>query len=253
MYRMIRADIYHDAEGNIKTDFEYDFHGGIPVRQQGKGKGVNSSPYTISKGKILQYDVYSVYPYRGEEQAQILKEIKTGKMDPVDYDKWLKWTAEYIETDVMKRDTDYIITPASSSNLIYDIAMEVSSISSVGWISDAFIKNPVSAITLEFPEGVSEKTVEAAQKLLDSMIKNGKFESKLAGPQRKGLLKYFRNVFRHDEKCVGLLKGKNVMVLDDSISSKGTFLNIFQVCDDVYQVADCYGVTIFKHAKSIRH
>lgn len=253
MVRMIRADIYHDEEGNLKTDFNYDFHNGIPVKYKGKGRGDKSGPYKISKGSILQYDVYSVYPYRGDSQAAMLKEIKQGKMNPADYEQWLKETAKYIDDEIMERmNTDYILTPASSSNLIYDMALELSSSSSVGWISDAFVKNPVDRITLKFPDNASDETIQMTEKLLNDMRKHGKFESKIAGPQRKGYLKYFRNVFRHDEKCVDLLRGKNVAVLDDSISSKGTLFNIFQVCDDVYEVNDCYGITIFKHMKELK-
>lgn len=64
------------------------------------------------------------------------------------------------------------------------------------------------------------------------------------------MLKFFRDVYREDETYVDQLEGKRVAVLDDSMTSKSTMMNIFDVCDYLYDTSYAYGVTIFKKTGS---
>lgn len=49
-----------------------------------------------------------------------------------------------------------------------------------------------------------------------------------------------------------MLEGQKVVVLDDSITSKATMSNIFDVCDYLYDTSEAYGITIFKKTGSSR-
>ena len=168
-------------------------------------------------------------------------------MDPDLYDEWLDVTSRYVWHQIVKLNRpDIILTPQSSSSLVVDFAEKVSDYANVEFLPHAFIKNPVDDIIIKCPEGVNapDRALAQAQKVLDYIKQTGKFEAKSVPKQ---LLKFFRNLYRNDEEYVDLLKGKKVAVIDDSMTSRATMFNIFDVCDYVYEAADSYGITIFKH------
>lgn len=250
MYRMIRSDIYVNDQGELDIDYESQSHGGLSTKvgkaKSKTGSNFDAAPY-ITSDKILNgHTVYSVYPFSGDNQVDLFKRVKRGEMNPQLYDEWLDYTARYINQAIISKNRpDVIVIPESSSNLVLDLARKVSKYAKIEYLPHAFIKNPVDNITLSISEG--DPGYEATMKVLNKIKQNGFFEAKLV-PKR--MLKFFRNIYTNDEKYVDMLEGQKVAVIDDSMTSKSTMMNIFDVCDYIYNTADAYGVTIFKHSKA---
>lgn len=255
MYRYIRSDIYYKKDGTLDIDYYNDNHGGIPTKLGKKGKDRTSgSPYLIEKDKYLNgHIVYSVYPFKGSNYVQIFKDIKQGKMDPELYDEWLEYTARYIFNEIMlKNRPDIIAVPESSSPLALDLAKHISKRSGIAYLPHAFKKNPVEDIIIQLPEDgadsdKSEGRLKIAEKVLEQIKKKGVFESKSVP---KKVLKLFRNIYTNDDEYIDLLWHAKVAVVDDSISSKSTMMNIFDVCDYLYETSESYGITLFKKVGS---
>lgn len=244
MYRVIRSDIYRNDEGKLTIDYYNDHHGGISTR---KGKDRVGTPYFTNDAQFLNgHPVYSVYALRSKDDVELYKGLKKKDLELGTYDKWVKLTAEYIWSAIVwKNKPDVIAVPQSSSTLAHDIAVELSKIAKVDCINNAFKKNPVSEITIEIPDNLNlpDSTLQALERILDRIQVKGKFEAKSVP---KKFLKFFRNVYTNDESYEDLIYNRKVLVIDDSMSSKSTMANIFDVCDRVYQSSDCYGVTVFK-------
>ena len=253
MYRMIRSDIYRNDEGELDIDYEQDTHGGITTQRGASKDRYNPGrPYKSADSLLNGHTVYSVYAFTGDDYVSIFKDIKKGRMDRKLYREWLVYTAEYIYSTVLRKDMpDIIAIPESSSNLVEDLAMTIRAMYNIKYLPFAFHKNPVSKITLEIPQNVkiSKDALTSAQKVLDKIKSQGYFEAKLV-PKR--MLKFFRNIYTNEEDYIDLLEGKKVVVLDDSMTSRATMSNIFDVCDHIYNTAESYGVTIFKKTGSHR-
>lgn len=255
MKRVIRSDIFYGQDGNLDVDFYQDQHGGIttvPGKTHRKQDQFANEPY-IAQDKLLNgHKVYSVYAFTGDNYVDIFKGLKQGKMEKTIYREWVQYTADYIWGEILSKDRpDIIAVPQSSSSLVEDVAKATvrSSQYTIEYLPNAFIKNPVSDITIEDPNGfpLTESVKKSAVKVLEQIRRKGVFESK-AVPKR--LLKFFRNIYTNDDEYVELLEGKKVAVLDDSMTSKSTMMNIFDVCDYLYDCAESYGVTIFKKSGS---
>lgn len=247
MYRVIRSDVYRTPSGELDIDYYNQKHGGITTKL---GKGKESTPYITQDSFLNGHAVYSVYPFTGDDYVSIFKDIKKGNLDKELYDEWLDYTARYIYSQVIRTDKpDLIVIPQSSSSLVEDLAKQVSSISHIDYLPNAFQKNPVEDIVIKVPNGmnVPQSAFAAMNKVLDHIKQTGQFEAKLV-PKR--MLKFFRNIYKGDVKYAELLAGKHVAVFDDSMTSKATMANIFDVCDYVYNTASSYGVTIFKKVGS---
>lgn len=245
MYRYIQSDIYYDND-QLKIDWDRDDHNGITLN---KGKNKHGDPYVAKSQDLGGHQIFSVYPYRGDEHVRIYKGIKHGELSVEDYRDWLYDVAVYIyDHIIMNNRPDILAVPVSSSPLIEDVAKEICRISKgrLDYLPDAFKKNPVDKITIDIPDGFASEHpafVKKAQAAFNKMQESGVFEAKST---YKPALKFYRNIYTGDEKYLSKLKGKAVAVLDDSMSSKTTMINILDVCDNVYQTSDCYGITIFK-------
>lgn len=249
MFRMIRSDIYYDKAGELDIDYYKDNHRGIPIKQ---GRDAKNVPYITADKLLNGHKVYSVYSFgKGDDYVGIFKDIKKGSMNRELYDEWINHTAFYINSTIfpVTGRPDIIAVPQSSSNLINDLAKELTRLSGIDYLPNAFIKNPVDEIIIDIPEGVkvSESALKSAEKALDRIRQIGKFEAK-AVPKR--MLKFFRNIYTDDDGYVDILRGKKLAVLDDSITSKATMMNIFDVCDYLYETAESFGITIFKKTGS---
>lgn len=250
MYRMIRSDIYVNDEGEIDVDYMSQSHGGLSTkvgRSKSKtGSQFDAAPYITSDKLLNGHTVYSVYPYGGDDQVELFKRIKKGDMDKNLYDEWLDYTARYISQAIIRTNRpDILVIPESSSSLVLDLARKVSKYARIDYLPHAFIKNPVDKITLSISKG--DPGYDSTMKVLDKIRKNGSFEAKLV-PKR--MLKFFRDIYTNDDKYENMLEGKKVAVIDDSMTSKATMMNIFDVCDYLYGTSDAYGITIFKHSNS---
>lgn len=257
MYRMIRSDIYLGDDGKVYFDKSNDLRGGIQVADRTYGKlqrdglrdnSKRKDPFKSEDELLNGHTVYSVYPIRNDYHVDIFKRIKSGDMDRLDYNDFVESTASYINSQIIRLNRpDIILTPQSSSRFINDVADAVSKASRIGNLPHAFKKNPVTDILLVFPEesNIPLSTKQACEKILDRIHDQGFFEAKLV-PKR--MLKFFKNIYTDDEEYEDVLSGLKVAVLDDSMTSRATMANIFDVCDYLYETSpDSYGITVFKH------
>lgn len=247
MVRVIRSDIYVNDEGELDVDYMDQSHGGITTRP-GKSRSKSNSlfdaePYVASDTLLNGHIVYSVYPFSGDSHVDIFKKIKRGEMNKSLYYEWLNFTARYIQQAILsKNKPDLIVVPESSSNLIVDLAAEISRNTGLDYLPHAFKKNPVEDITINLKEG--DPAYKSAAIVLQRIKDAGRFEAKNVPKQ---MLKFFKDIYTVDDDYIDILEGQRVAVLDDSMTSKATMSNIFDVCDYLYETEDAYGITIFKH------
>lgn len=250
MFKYIKSDMYYGDDDVLKLDWANDNHGGIPLKQ---GKNAKGDPYVTKSTDLGGHEVYSVYPYNGDAHVAIFKGLKKGKIGIDDYRDWLNEVAIYIYDHILRQKgmyPDIIAVPASSSSLVEDVAKEIRKVSSgaIDYLSNAFRKNPVDQIVIDIPDKIAEANptfVKKAQQSFDKMQASGVFEAKSV---YKPALKFYRNIYRGEDSYIDQLEDKVVAVLDDSMSSRMTMMSILDVCDNVYHVKDCYGVTVFKRS-----
>lgn len=245
MYKMIRSDIYRRDDGSLDIDYYNQNHGGISTR---RGRNKRNDPYVTHDALLNGHTVYSVYCFSGDDYVSIFKDIKQGNWNIESYSEWIDFTARYIVEHILRHDMpDILVIPESSSNLVVDLAKSVSKYAKLSYLPHAFIKNPVDKITLNISE--DDPGYQSVMKVLTRIRQNGSFEAKLV-PKR--MLKFFKDIYTNDDKYANMLEGQKVVVLDDSITSKATMSNIFDVCDYLYGTSEAYGITIFKKTGSSR-
>jgi hypothetical protein len=252
MYRYIRSDIYFQDDNTLDIDYYNQNHKGISTLPGKGSKKINQAltdrPCYETDSKFLEgHTVYSVYPYK-HAQSDIIRALKKGLLNSDDYFEWIESTASYIVSSIIsKNKPDILLCPASSSNLVFDVANEISKQSGIQLLDNAFIKNPVSQITLDIDE--SHKAYPIAVKALDNVVKQGKFEAKRVPKQT---LKFFKNIYRGDSAYADIVSGKDVAIIDDSMSSSSSMMNMMDVCENVYNVNSVYGITVFKRVGSFK-
>jgi hypothetical protein len=212
----------------------------------GKGKEFNPFQKKISStGKII-YSVYNV-----KESTPVLKAIKSfdsqNATNIKDYQSFLKRTAIFISSRIFKEvKPDVVITPKSSSNILNDIIKELQNISPhIIFLQEKFKKivDP-EQIKIDYDNpSITPKIIDRLENILRKAKRDGYFQLKAALPQnRKFLQNYFELI---DDYKYEKIEGKNIILLDDVVSSGSTFDEMMRILEQ-YAPNEISGVTIFK-------
>ena len=205
----------------------------------GKGKFV---PY-VAKGKnLLGYKVYSVYKYK--DNAKTLKALKKQnkvKMDDKEYDQFLNRTALYLQSKIIPKKTDVIITPQSSSFILDDLIDNLENrLPHIKFIKSGFEKNKLEDIKIS--KDVPNKGIkELLEKLIERSKKLGYLEIKKVPKQ---YTKFITNFFKSNIKQK-YIDDKNVVIIDDMMSTGFTFKEAFKNIL-TYSPKNITGISLFK-------
>lgn len=110
----------------------------------------------------------------------------------------------------------------SSSDLASDIAYKIKSMlpdTSIKYINNSVFKN-IDNIKLDTAgEKISEKEIQALQKLIDKVKNTGEFSIKKIHPRHR---KFFTNWIKINKDSIKNITDKNIILFDDYITSGAT-------------------------------
>ena len=187
-------------------------------------------PYT-KRVEGMPLTALSLYTSKGADATNILKKLKAMKVDKNAYSQFLTRSAVYATRVIRDLKIDVIVTPRSSSSLTHDFAEKLSERNpGITFMLDSFVKaDDPSKITIsdEFKK-LSDSTFKKLEGSIRRGVKLGYFQMKWILPPYR---KFLRNVFSY----VGNAKkfeGKNVLIVDDVISSGSSVGAIFQTLQE---------------------
>lgn len=226
--------------------------------------------YHEHSAKSGNVDIYSSYLYKHSDVVtDILKSLKGHgpyKVDEKTRHNFLKATAARAAELVKAKKIDTIVFPKSSSDFLFQFVEEIKrnlGSANVTVIADAIIKKQIDQISLDKGD-VSElidfdhpsfntlksSTIKALEKQLVKTIKANAEAGKGATVSVKDIpkmqAKFVKNFLETVKELSDLLQDKNVMIVDDVLSSGATFAEMVRLIqkEDIKSVV---GLTIFKN------
>lgn len=225
----------------------------------------NRKPY-ITAISGCDAKIYSILNYVPSEiSTDMLKSLKGGgpyKVNDKQFESLMKQVRSATSTLVKSFKPDIIIYPKSKSPLLKQFVNEVASeYPSAEVLSDKFIKTILDAENVEplintshpgwkkFAEE-NPKQVVLLKKDLKRQIKGGELELKKF---YKPYLKFIKNFLELEDAYQVLEKvmGKNVIVVDDILSSGSTMTEMIRQLTD-FEPSEMIGLTMFKLTSSLK-
>lgn len=156
-------------------------------------------------------------------QINILKQIKSGQFGV--YSNFINRTAIYLNRLIKDNSIDVVIYPESSSNFNLDLVNRLTTINNTIKKFDAAITK-TQANKIE----VLDSTKEFEQKILKSLDRKIKREDKLElksvpGKFRNLLFKFVPHIFNLNPYLKKVIHGKNILIVDDILTS-GLTINL---------------------------
>lgn len=213
------------------------------------GKDKAKSPYVMASKEFGGHTVYSSYTLPTNDESKALQKALKGKsndlgldIDQYDVKRFVMRTAQHLWMKAIKdKKIDIIITMKSSSDLSRTFASFFQSkIPNIMYLPDTLYKADPRKVT------VSDQASQTQKKRLLAIIQtaidtNTSIEMKnVPVPMRK-----FVDGFVEYDNIYSKLEGKNILVVDDYLTSGTTMAKAFQILSEMNPLA-IYGVTIFK-------
>lgn len=246
-YCMFLNDLFDDINVvNDKLAFDYRDRTGVSTAL---GKS-NFVPYARKDKTLDGYTIYSVYASGDDSLTDVLLALKKKsfiKVDPQDYEYFLKRTAIFITSKILRPTRcEIVITPRSSTTILNDILKYLQAQNPhIEFLPESYVKT-VDLTRIEVDRAhpqITDKIAYGLERIIKNAQQTGKFEIKKALPQYR---KFFRNFFEVvDPRLTKKFAGRNICVLDDVLSSGTT---VVQILKDVanYAPAEAFGCTLFK-------
>jgi len=212
------------------------------------GKDKKFTPFKTQNKMTFGYPVYSIYKF--DKNVEIIKAIKKQsmiKINPQDYEHFLKRSAIYITYKLLKN-IDVIVAPQSSSFILYDLLEEIKKRNPhIKIITDAFKKNPIEKIEIDFENfNIDDKTKRNLERTLNKMKQQGYFELKKFPKRFTDLIK---NVI---DKTSNLkykyIENKNIAIIDDFYGTGFTMKHMIEILKS-FNPKNIIGITLFKKVK----
>lgn len=221
-------------------------------------------PYE-TKLKGVDNSIYSILNYQSSsEMSNILSSLK-GKgpynVVPKQLDNLLNDAAKAAKPLLIKLDPDLLIYPKSNSELLKMFISKLKiELSGIDIVDDGFIKNvELDAENIEHllnkdhPDWKKfneehPKEVDKFKKELERNVKRGPLELKKI---YKPYLKFVKNFikFRDEGEALDKVIDKNVLVIDDILSSGSTMIEMIRQLKE-FEPKSLNGLTLFKRSDS---
>lgn len=215
-----------------------------------KSKFGKSKDYTPYKKKVEGTDIitYSLYSASANNSTDIMRAVKRANFSRPEVVQFLKRSAVYAARLLKGMKIDTIVTPISSSNLTKEFVKELQVRTHYDVYIDSFQKNPnISSIELDADNpNITPAIIKSMQKILDKAKRDGQLSlTKFSVIHRK----FLKNLFQAtDKKLLAKFDGKNILIIDDIMTSGTTTKNIVDILM-VNGAKEVSGLTIFKSSK----
>lgn len=223
--------------------------------------------HSASSGGI---DIYSRYLYKHSALVtDILKSLKTNAPYQVEErtrQNFLKHAAASAAALITAKKIDTIIFPKSSSDFVLEFVGHVKQAlgaADVTVIADAFVKKQIDSISVDKGDmselidfdhpsfnTLKPATIKSLEKQLTKIVKanseTGKGNTVSVKDIPKMQAKFVKNFLETVKELSELLHDKNVMIVDDVLSSGATFAEMVRLVKKE-NVKSVVGLTVFKN------
>lgn len=228
-----------DSNNDVIIDYESKPGDNINLRF---GKS-SFKPY-VKRVTGVELDALSLYTSKGPDATVILKQLKAMKIDKAVYSQFLNRSAVYASKLIRDLKIDIIVTPKSSSSLTHDFASKLEQRNpGIEFLLDSFAKSDdPSKITIDVDnDKLSDKVKDTLESSIRRGVKLGYFQMKWILPQNR---KFLKNLFSYAGNAKKF-EGKNVLIIDDVVSSGSSLAAIFQTLQEA-GASSVICLTLFK-------
>lgn len=204
------------------------------------GKYKAKTPFKTTKNEIV---TYSLYDAKGN--TKFLKDLKNADFNSEEIKNFLNRSAIYAARIIKNMDFDLIVMPKSSSALIKNLIKELQKRIYIPIYYDSFKKTAdISKIKIDYKNPkITDKITKKLEPILRKAIKIDKLSlTKILPQNRKFLLNLFDVV---DKKVLNKVEGKNILIVDDIITSGSTIKSISNILTNNGS-KKIIGMTLFK-------
>lgn len=191
------------------------------------GKGKNLQPF---KKKVPGTDMISLSLYQAKGATDVLKALKSAnyKSDP-EVIQFINRSAVYATRILNRIDTDVIVSPVSSSDLVKEFAKQIQRRTYDEFYIDSFRKSPdISRISVNKDDPrITDEIIASMEKTLARAKKKGFVSVKQFAPSHR---KFLKNLFEViDESLYNKVADKNVVIIDDVMTTGTTAKQIHDI------------------------
>ena len=207
--------VYFDSKDNSE---------GIPTKF---GKGVNFKPY--KKEIVPGLKSYSLYNAKGKAANDVMVALKKADFKDEKIDAWLERSAVYAARILKDLNINIIVSPISSSDLTKEFTKKVQKRVHYDVYVDAFKKQKdISKVDIDRDHpNITDKIISSMESIIQRGIKRNHLSVKMFAPHHR---KFVKNLFEiTDPKLLSKFSGKNVVIIDDIMTSGTSAKNIYDV------------------------
>lgn len=170
-----------------------------------------------------------MYQANTTNSTDILKAVKGADLNTSEMNAFLIRSAIYAVRVLRNFKVDVIVTPASSSNLTKEFVNRIAERANYDVYTDSFRKSPdISKVKIDINHpAITKDIIKSMQSILDRAIRKGNLSVKMFAVHHR---KFLTNMFEvTDERVLQKINGKNVVIIDDIMTSGTTTKNIYDI------------------------
>lgn len=209
---------------NGELVFPSDKGSGIDTRF---GKSKDLKPF---RKKVPGTDMESISLYQFKSATDILKALKKADFrNDQEVRQFVNRSAVYGARILRSYDIDIIVTPKSSSDLVKEFAQQIQSRTYYDFYIDSFQKTPnLNNVYIDKDDPrISDSIANSMERTLDKAKSKGSLSVKSFAPQHRKFVKGLFEIV--DEKLYGKVYDKNVVIIDDVMTSGTTSKQIYDI------------------------
>lgn len=209
------------------------------------GKSKKLSPYRKKISGVDDLVSYSLYQAKTDNSTDVLKALKKADFRDEDVAQFINRSAVYAYRLLRKQKVDVIVSPKSSSDLTKEFVNQIKRRGNYDVIVDAFTKKKdISKVEIDrdHPK-ITDKIIKSMERILKRAEEQGHLSVKMFSVQHR---KFIKNLFDvADKRIYNKVAGKNVVVIDDVMTSGTTTKNIYDILRN-NQAEEIVALTMFK-------
>lgn len=212
------------------------------------GKGKTYTPFIKKVEGVPDLFSYSLYQAKSENATAILKAIKSADMNNPAVKAFIVRSAIYAARVLRSLKADVIVTPHSTSPLVNTFVSELAKRISADIFVDSFAKRPdLTKIEIDTSHpNITPAIAKSMKSTLNRAIKQGYLSVKMFAVMHR---KFLKNMFElTDPKIIDKVNDKNVLIIDDIMTSGTTTKNIYDILK-TNGANNVSALTLFKSVK----
>jgi pyrimidine operon attenuation protein/uracil phosphoribosyltransferase len=212
------------------------------------GKGKAYTPFVKKVEGVPDLFSYSLYQAKSANATDVLKAIKAADMNDQLVRAFITRSAIYAARVLRSLKADIIVTPHSSSPLVNTFVKELAKRTSSEIYIDSFAKRPdLTKVEIDTTHpNITPAIAKSMQSTLNRAVKQGYLSVKMFAVMHR---KFLKNMFEvTDPKIIDKVKDKNVLIIDDVMTSGTTTKNIYDILK-TNEADNVSALTLFKSVK----